>query len=387
MRVLMSCRPAYGHYAPMVGLARALEDAGHQIRFATADPLLQTIRNDGFDADPAGLSFGRISELRARDRDLADAAKNTQRMALVYFTRSFAGLEVLPRAQDLLGIVRRWRPDLIVYEHSEFAGALVGALQRVPAVNHSFGPLVEENVIAAAGTVAAAHWLASGLPAPNRGGMYDHLYLDIVPPSIQFPHIATIPHVQPLRPVPLTVADDQIPGWLSALGRRPVVTVTFGTVFNTRFDLYQIIIRGLANSGFDVVITTGRSDAAANLGPLPDNVQVHDWVPWGAMVARSSVVLTHGGSGSTLGALARGVPLVMLPLAADHFKNTRAVTEAGVAVGLDVRSLTAPQVLAAVETALEEPLRSAAARVAEEIAAMPAPRDVVPVLAEVAAQR
>ena len=379
MRVLMSCRPLYGHYAPMVALAKALLEVGHQVRFATGEPLLATIRADGFETAKAGLSAQEITDLRAADPVLAGAAATG--MAIAFFSRSFAGFEVPPRVEDLTRIVHDWSPDLLVHEMSEFAGPLVAALEGLPAVNHSYGPLVEAHVMEAAGATAAEHWLDRGLPAPDRGGMYGHLYLDIAPPSLQFPYISTVPSVQPLRPVPLPGGNSQASPWLSQLGPQPVVAVTFGTVFNNRLDLYRVVIDALGDTDLQVVIASGRSEAAKGLGSLPSNVQLHEWVPWAELIARSSVVVTHGGAGSSLGPLSAGIPLVMIPLAADHFKNTVLVSATGAAVALDAGALTPSQLRDAVSTALGESARTAAQRIAEEIGRMPSPEEVVPILA------
>ena len=78
-------------------------------------------------------------------------------------------------------------------------------------------------------------------------------------------------------------------------------------------------------------------------GPLPSNVQLQEWVPWTELIARSSVVVTHGGAGLTLGPLSVGILLVMIPLAADHFKNTGLVSATGAAVALDAGGVTPSQ--------------------------------------------
>ena len=379
VRVLMSCRPAYGHYAPMVALARAILEAGHQLRFATAEPLLATIRADGFETEPAGLSWAEIAARRTADPGLAEALASSG-MAMAYFTRSFAGFEVPPRVVDLRRIVGNWRPDLLVHEMSEFAGPLVAAVEGIPAVNHSYGPLVEAHVMASAGSAAAEHWVAEGLPPPDRGGMYRNLYLDIAPPSLQFPYISTVPSVQPMRPIALPGAKTQVAPWLAELGR-PVITVTFGTVFNNRLNLYRTVIDALGNTDLVVVIASGRSEAAQSLGSLPSNVQLHEWVPWAELLARTSVVVTHGGAGSTLGPLSLGIPLVMIPLAADHFKNAGLVSATGAAVALDAEVVTPSELRDAVMTALGQSARLAAQGISEEMCRMPSPAEVVPILA------
>src|SRR3954468_7191787 len=47
LRVLFSCRPLTGHLYPLVPLARAAAEAGHEVAFATAEPALTDARERG----------------------------------------------------------------------------------------------------------------------------------------------------------------------------------------------------------------------------------------------------------------------------------------------------------------------------------------------------
>ncbi|HEX6348624.1 MAG TPA: glycosyltransferase [Candidatus Dormibacteraeota bacterium] len=380
MRVLFSCRPAFGHYAPLVPLADALVGSGHEVCFATAAPLDDAIRRDGFEVHRAGLSLSEITATRELDPRFASARDDLRLFRPLNFAWSFAGFEVPPRLSDLLRIVEQTKADLVVHETSEFAGPLAAALTGLPAVNHSYGPLVEAEVMAAAGISAAEHWTANGLPPVDRGGMYGRLYLDITPPSLQFSEIAGVPVVQPIRPEPFRARTPEPAPWLLELGRRPVVAVTLGTVHGRRLDVYRTVIEGLATTDFDVVVATGSAAVTASLGPLPANVQVHDWVPWGDLLERSDAVVAHGGAGSTLAALCQGVPMVVIPLGADHFTNARMLTSSGAALVLDDDHLSPELVREALAVAVGERARSAARRIASEIAAMPSAEAVVPVL-------
>jgi UDP:flavonoid glycosyltransferase YjiC (YdhE family) len=107
-------------------------------------------------------------------------------------------------------------------------------------------------------------------------------------------------------------------------------------------------------------------------------------VPQDEVLHRAAAVVTHGGHGSTLGALAHGVPLVVLPLfALDQWFNAEAVARAGAGVALDGErdtrlpiELPGEQTLAGLRPAVEHLLndrapRAAARRVADEMAALP----------------
>src|SRR5579859_309671 len=128
MRVLLTCRPAFGHYAPLLPLAHALVRAGHQVSFATGLPLVEVIQRDGFEADAAGLPVSELQALREQDPRFAAAVENPRLMRPIHWRLSFGGIEVAPRVNDLTHIVERRRPDLIVHETSEFAGPLVAAM-------------------------------------------------------------------------------------------------------------------------------------------------------------------------------------------------------------------------------------------------------------------
>jgi UDP:flavonoid glycosyltransferase YjiC (YdhE family) len=89
-------------------------------------------------------------------------------------------------------------------------------------------------------------------------------------------------------------------------------------------------------------------------------------------------VVSHGGSGTFLGALARGLPQLCLPQAADQFRNAEGGFRSGAAVTLGPPDVTSAAVRTALERVLADPgLRAGAQAVAAEIAGMPGPDEVV----------
>jgi MGT family glycosyltransferase len=154
----------------------------------------------------------------------------------------------------------------------------------------------------------------------------------------------------------------------------PLVYLTLGTAFGTR-KVLQTILAGLAALPVDVIVASGK----IRLDVVPDNVIAREWVPQAQLLPHASVVVHHGGSGTTLGALAAGVPQLVLPQGADQFTNATALTEAGAALRLLPEELTTTAVADAVRTLLPHKgndHRDAARAIAAEIAGMPAPEDV-----------
>ncbi len=123
----------------------------------------------------------------------------------------------------------------------------------------------------------------------------------------------------------------------------------------------------------NVVATLG---GELDVGPVPANVSVHRFIPQAELLPHCDAVIAHGGAGTTLGALAHGLPLILLPQGGDQHYNAERAARAGAAlVGtLDVTRLLEDDVL-----------RAAAQRVAAELAALPDPAEVVERIVDICA--
>jgi MGT family glycosyltransferase len=210
-------------------------------------------------------------------------------------------------------------------------------------------------------------------------------HLDICPPSLQDKEfLATADRIE-LRPVPYST-----PAALPACARRrdstPLIYLTLGTTFGTP-ELLTTVIDGLATLDAHLVVATGRV-RPEQLGTMPHNVTVQAWVPQADLLPHVDVVVHHGGSGTTLGALTAGAPQLVLPQGADQFANADALTAAGAALRLLPHELTADAVADRTRTLLPHHGPSthhdAARAIAEEIARMPSPDEVAHRLPEYA---
>ena len=127
-----------------------------------------------------------------------------------------------------------------------------------------------------------------------------------------------------------------------------------------------------------MLLTIGDRRDPAELGTLPRSVRVERWMPQAGVMAHASAMVGHGGSGSTLMALAAGVPLALVPLFVDGPTNARRVAGLGAGIALE----RGPDELAgAVAKLLMDPgHRVAASAVAAEIRALPPVEDAVAAL-------
>jgi MGT family glycosyltransferase len=214
------------------------------------------------------------------------------------------------------------------------------------------------------------------MPDP-LAGLLRYLYVDICPPSLQNPELASVQTVQALRPV-VAAPPGPLPDELSVLPDRPLVYVTLGTVYNRDLSVFATVLKGLRDAPVSVLLTIGRDNDPSALGPQPPNVAVHRYVPQAAVLPHCDAAVIHGGAGTMLGALAAGVPLLCLPQGADQHGNADHVVAAGAGSTLLREELTPGAVRAAVAALLDESgYRLAARRIAGEIAAMPTPGDAL----------
>jgi UDP:flavonoid glycosyltransferase YjiC (YdhE family) len=161
---------------------------------------------------------------------------------------------------------------------------------------------------------------------------------------------------------------------------------------NGNVDVFRKVAEAAASLDVDVVMTIGRNGDPANIGTLAENIHVARYIPQEAVLSIASAVVCHAGRGTVNGALAAGLPMVLIPLGTDQplvaaaceragagvvcatTTTTMGPTEAPLAVAAD---LNPRAVRVALERVLSEPgLRQRAREVAEEIAAMPSAEDV-----------
>jgi UDP:flavonoid glycosyltransferase YjiC (YdhE family) len=367
MRVLFTTTSGRGHFQPMLPLARALAHAGHEVLWAGAERVCGALRQNGFDAVPAGIFELVPSPLRDPPPEIAGlppAERPDHLFALV-----FGPLRARPMLTDLMAIVDRWRPDLLVCEQAELAGPIAAARHGLPNVTHPFGRLLPAARVARARESMADLWRLHGLRPQPYGGTYDHLYLDIYPPSLQTVETAHVGSVQLVRPSDPIASD---------AAAEPLVYITLGTVFNDDLELFRTAVDAARGLGVRVVVTLGPGNDPDALGPQPSHVRVEQFVPQAELLPSCAAVISHAGSGTFLAALAAGVPQVLLPQAADQFLNAEAGEQGGVAIAIPRATATVARVREALERVLGDgAFRAAAQRVRTEIAAMPTHAAVV----------
>jgi len=373
LRVLFTAAGLTGHFQPLVPFARGLKATGHTVAFATAPYFVPTIEAAGFRCFPIG-SQPPPEELRnTLGADLAQLSPEEQ----IVFARQwfFLGEQKRQEIHDLLTIVEEWKPALIVREETEFAGCIAAERASLPHAAIQISVRGQAPKLRAVSPPRLAMLRAEvGLPPdPNLESFERYLYLSPFPPSLRHfdSFVPATQHV--IQPAPSEQSDaDCLPEWARARRDRPLAYATLGTAFNHRVDVIERILAGLRDESLDLVVTVGHDQDPAQFGAQPLNVHIERYIPQHLLYPHCTAAVIHGGSGTMIGALQHGLPLVVVPLGADQPANATSAQAAGVARVLDVERMTPEQVREAVyEILRRSEYRDNARRIQAEIAGLP----------------
>lgn len=387
LRVLCTCLPGVGHFLPMLPLALALADAGHEVAFATAAGFLPRIETQGFPAFPAGLSLPeQLSEAARRFPEQHALPPGKERFCS-FVPRMLAGVAAPARAADLVPILREWRPDVLVHDETDFGGPVAAAVAGVPYADHSvaiFRPL--EAARMARETILGL-WREWGVDLGPFGGLFKYLYLDVCPPSLQSPEIDQIDVAHPMTNARPAADGERALAWIGDLRPVPTLYVSLGTLFNQNAHVFEAILAAVRDEDLNVIVTIGADQDPAALGPQPPHVHVEGFISQSALLPHCDAVINQGGT-AIFEILAHGLPLLVLPQGANQFHNAEACVAAGAALSLLPGEVTTEAVRTAVRTLIDSSsYRERAQVLAREIESMPGPDHGVRLVEQLARER
>ncbi|NUT94391.1 MAG: glycosyltransferase family 1 protein [Saccharothrix sp.] len=377
MRILFSSLGSHGHTYPLLPLAIAAREHGHDVAFATTD-FADAITRLGIEHISAGIGMREaFAAVLERHGTPQQAQAEPELLAEVFgstLPRRFYG--------DLVPVVERWRPDLVVHELANPGAGLAAGAKGIPALCHGFGRMWTADAALMVLDTMKVFGAEIGVEIPDQDPMLlGNPYLDICPPSVQDQVFLAANHTIPLRPVPFA-EPGELPAWVTA-HEQPLLYLTLGTAFGHAGVLRDAIAGLAAVEGARVLVAAGPTVEVDALGEVPDNVTVLPWVPQADLLPHIDLVVHHGGSGTTLGAFGAGVPQLVLPQGADQFSNAEVVVAHGLGAQLLGDDVTADAVTSHARKLLADTAVEDAARaIAAEVAAMPSPAEVAATLAD-----
>ncbi len=372
MRVLAACSlGGSGHLQPLLPLLDAARRRGHET-LVVGPPAIGGLVEASSHPFAAGGEPPEVAVAPIRERLTVAPAHEASVLGNRDLFGRLAATAMLPAMGRLVG---EWRPDVVLRDPCEYASAVVAQGAGVATAQVAIG-------------LAGVEWGSIEVAAPaleeHRPGLADELrrsaYLSRFPASLD---PSPFPDTRRFR-APPTSPPRTLPDWWRG-SRAPLVYVSFGTVLGhmaRAAEAFETVLAAVAGLDARVLLTVGRRFDPALLDDVPAHVHVEAWVDQADVLGTAQLVVCHGGSGTTFGALAVGVPVVIVPMFADQFANGDRVAAAGAGavvhrdpLGAGRRPLglgDAPHVADAIETVRSDPSFAAAAgRIAGEMASVP----------------
>jgi MGT family glycosyltransferase len=136
---------------------------------------------------------------------------------------------------------------------------------------------------------------------------------------------------------------------------RPLAYVSMGTLQNGVLQTFRVIAEACAGLDLQLVISLGGGQDPALLRDLSGDPIVVGYAPQLDLIERSALTISHGGLNTVLESLARGVPMVVLPITYDQPGVGSRVEWAGVGRSIPIGRLTAGRLRDAIRLVLGDP--------------------------------
>ncbi|MBA4541519.1 glycosyltransferase [Thermoactinomyces daqus] len=140
----------------------------------------------------------------------------------------------------------------------------------------------------------------------------------------------------------------------SELDTSSLIYISLGTVINQAVDFYKLCIQAFADTKHTVILSVGRQTRIEDLGEIPGNFVVRNYVPQLEILQRAKLFITHGGMNSTSEGLYYGVPLIVIPQSADQPLIAQRVANLGAGIQLKQEGLTPAGLRKEAERILED---------------------------------
>jgi UDP:flavonoid glycosyltransferase YjiC (YdhE family) len=383
MRLLFTSTSGMGHFNPLVPLIEAAVARGDDV-LLVGPPKLKPVLAARDQAYRIGAAPAEAEAAQFRDLLARASPEEAEGMVDREFFGRLCTAAMLPSLEEACD---GWRPDLVLHETCEYSAVVAAARRGIPHAQVAIS-LAQVEASALAHTVPALEAYGGRIGGQIKASGY----LTRFPPSVDpSPYPATRRFRETGPADAGGPPSAPLPDWWEG-SNAPLVYVTFGTMAGGTAvgdAAFRAVLDAVSGLPVRVLLTAGRATDIQALGDVPANVHVEAWVPQADVLAAATAVVCHGGSGTTFGTLAAGLPLVIVPMFADQPANARLVESAGAGLAVEPTGEPkgrvgvpapgdAPRIRRSLESVLaDDSYRRAAQGLAAEMSALPTARDLL----------
>ncbi|GAA4264432.1 glycosyltransferase [Frondihabitans peucedani] len=399
---LLIISPDYAsHLLPLATLGTAWLERGERVVVATGPATASIVEAFGFERVNLQLARGsnpgviRAEEQPEGEDDSLRGFFDATRIGMVETLAYQAGERLtdlmwmpVETAREVQRVVAEVRPDQIVVDHLAFSARLaltagriahadvvLGHPSALPVAGEVYGfppswprafdpdPAALERLRELCDRVSESftrEWNAALLELdpsadPSESAFAEHgdLLLLNYPEELHDPERQLPPHAFLGSAVRDEAVDPEVEAWLAS-SDEPFVYLSFGSFLSVRSDVVARVAEALRSLGLRAAIALGSADRS-DLGELPGDWLVREFLPQVTLLRAAAAAVTHGGNNSVTEAMTAGVPVVVLPFSTDQFAGAEALERAGFGVALPPNTATAAELADGISRALALP--------------------------------
>jgi UDP:flavonoid glycosyltransferase YjiC (YdhE family) len=353
---------AGGDLQPLMAVALQLASRGHELVFSGDPSVAAIVQPLGIETVVAPPEHDLGPRLMAAIRD-AQGLEQSVQGDLVRHRMALWSAELAPAVQRL---IRERKPDLLL---TSLFGTSVASLACSPAnipwgvINSTFyigpdPPRTLESDFAPRAVPLMRYFLAfleeANLVLHATDQIFDYNYT----------HLPN--HHRYVGPL-IWEAEAPVPGYLDEPGD-PWILVTISSQLQDDLPLARAALNAVAYHPVRVALTLGGGHQPTELGQVPGNARVEQYIPHSRVLARCRLLISHAGHGSVMKALWYGVPMVLMPWGRDQPGVATRAEHLGVAKVIVRDQVTDEGLADAVQLVLEDQhIREAASEVARRL--------------------
>lgn len=346
-RILFINAPAHGHVNPTLPLVSALVKAGHSVDYLITEEFREKVQYCGGNLIP----FYRNTDIDSKNKLnfykfihglFKEINIKIKELAPQYDVIFVGGMN--PSIKDLEKDIKKpiifcsavflQDEDTLKYHFKKSMG--ISNRLNFIILNSNFRKLLSKIVISNIFSIKVNDILTMFSPQSST--------LNVIFTSKYFQPLGESFNCKCLfiGPTPtISVKDNTFPINELRNSNKKIIYATLGTVFNRWTGFFESIIEAFNESEYLVVMSTGSKERIKEIGNIPKNFIVRDFVPQAEVLKYADLFIAHGGMGSVSDGMYLGVPMILVPLGADQFFNAYRLQELGAGKVLKKKEVTA----------------------------------------------
>jgi MGT family glycosyltransferase len=368
-RFLFVVPPFFGHVSPTLSIGASLIARGHEVKWLGITPLAAKHIPAGGEYILPEAELAEHQEqiariLKRQDDGPSCSGPEVMKLALEETYVPVARL-MMP---GLSNFVDAWKPDVIINDCITFAGALCAHIKGIPSVTTTPVPpdVMGDTANSAPKIFEWQQSLVKGLQEEFRvygDDIVIHSHkLNMVFTSQTFAGFDEAPaHMKFVGPVKGRPNEAPFDWERLAKATTPKVFVSLGTLLvDIRKEFFQKLITAFENQPVTIIAATNPDIFEV----WPDNFIVNGFVPQTELMPHMDAVICHGGFNTVNDTFTNGLPMLITPIAYDHFHTAKLIVNSGAGVSIRYKRLRITDLRDTVFELLQNPkYREAAVKV------------------------